>query len=829
MSVKIRSVRYTFQKVDNKYELKQTVPGVSVTPPTDTTDVLENVTGTWAELLDGSGRVLYRRFIYAMLHSVSEDEFRERNQFDLLLPYLPDAKTVRLYAPPPRENGIREVFGDESEIIGEYPVPTLSLQSAGTEPALPCDICGEGRGKVTKKTLLRGTGNKCAYNLILLADKFTDTESLKSFVDGAIRCVNFLFSHPPFDTVMGYRAMNVWYVEIETYDKSNPYFHVAYDSDSTHVEWCSEKVKEVCDALFSDPGWTYAGILIKEDNIHLGTARAADRQFAMSLFNPLHIPFISSPTPEGTFQHEFGHTAFSLADEYGGKGKYEGSDPRKVNVTTVTQRDELPWKSFVEDSTPLPTPDSFYGDNPDKVGCYEGGYTYDSGIYRPQLVCVMRNHWDKRTRGHYCKVCMAQARYTLTGTLDAHIPIPGILYYSRSKQSWENIKIASDIEKRYEPSIKGYERFRELLNELTRGGTVGKEVKELFKRYKVDITEGTVTSAGEGSTEGMQTWFVNDGSGKLYYIITDNIYPQTLISVGYVKIPKFFDMMMFDGISLGVEQHVFCLTDGELQRGIMGATGEIGDFVKQDVPGLTQDLEGISVSYKNGSAAIYVAVMSEYKVKLGTYLNAASSWDPHGFIDMPEDDGSAYEFVKIMNVKNNVYVLAKNASGIVIRIFDPVNMVWREGMTAKIADTESALQADWAYYQNKAYLTYIYDDHKIASKSVELTGDSVQVTDCLITYDSSSFQGVITSFGTTVCDNDLHVIYTLDRKAMHSIFRFKFDYNTNKYGLEFSKTLQITSPGFEKYAVQSLSAHNNDSVIYLILSCDGELTLSDSN
>lgn len=57
----------------------------------------------------------------------------------------------------------------------------------------------------------------------------------------------------------------------------------------------------------------------------------------------------------------------------------------------------------------------------------------------------------------------------------------------------------------------------------------------------------------------------------------------------------------------------------------MCATGEIGDFVQQDVPGLTQDLEGISVSYKTGSTSIYVAVMSRYKVKLGTYLLAASS------------------------------------------------------------------------------------------------------------------------------------------------------------------------------------------------------------
>ena len=828
MSVNIRSIRYTFQKVDNKYEMKDAVPSVSVAPPTDTTDALENVTGTWAELLDGSGNVIYRKFFYDMVYSTPEDEFRVRDQFDLFLPCLSDAKTVRLFAPPPRDNGIRGYWGDESEVIGEYPVPTHFLQSEWTEPKLPCDICGEGRGQVVKKTLLKDSGNKHAYNLVILADKFKDSKSLEKYVKGAQKCVNFLFSHPPFDTIMGYNSFNVWCVEIETYDANQPYFYVSYnDTGSTRVEWKHEYVKKVCDALFESAGWSHVCIIIKEDDIYLGTGWSSDHQFAISLFKDKSY----GNTPEATFQHEFGHAVFSLKDEYGGKGPYTGNEPAEINVTTVTQRNLLKWRNFVEDATPIPTPESFYKNNPDKVGCYEGGATYDTGIYRPQFVCAMRTHWDKKTYGHYCKVCLAQARHTLASTFKFSIPVPGILYYSRSKRSWENIRIASNMDERYVPPQKNYEYFQDLLNELTKGGEVGDKVKDLLKIYGVNITQGTIIPAGDEVMEGMRIWFVNNYSEYLYYIITyESQLQTTLICAGHIKIPMFSNMTMFDGISLGLEQHVFCLTDGELQRGIMSATGEIGDFVKQNVRGLTQDLEGISVSYKDGGAAIYVAVMSEYKVKLGTYQLAASTWEPHGFIDMPEDDGSAYEFVKIMNVKNNVYVLAKNASGIVIRIFDPVNMVWREGkkMTAAIAGTESVLQADWAYYQNKAYLTYIYDDNKIASVSVELTGNSVQVTDCPIMPGSSSFQGIITSFGTTVCDNDLHVIYTLDRKAMHSIFRFKFDYKTNKYGLEFSETLQITSPGFEKYAVQSLSTHNNDSVIYLILSCDEELTLPET-
>ncbi|VVC75627.1 hypothetical protein AQUSIP_09170 [Aquicella siphonis] len=108
--------------------------------------------------------------------------------------------------------------------------------------------------------------------------------------------------------------------------------------------------------------------------------------------------------------HEFGHF-FGLNEEYEGGGRtelefaYGINEPWSQNITflTDTRYENLKWKSFVDASTQLPTPDSAWHSSPPVYGAYRGGYADSTGSYgrshKPGLNCVME---DKK---HFCDIC----------------------------------------------------------------------------------------------------------------------------------------------------------------------------------------------------------------------------------------------------------------------------------------------------------------------------------------------------------------------------------------------------------------------------------------
>jgi hypothetical protein len=131
------------------------------------------------------------------------------------------------------------------------------------------------------------------------------------------------------------------------------------------------------------------------------------------------------------YVHEFGHSFGGLGDEYyGSTTAYNdfyspGVEPWEPNVTALTDRNNLKWKSFVAEGTPVPTPwdkaayDSLEAERgkldrlaPDyyqkrepilqaqaailrnspyagKVGAFEGAGYASKGLYRPAVDCRM--------------------------------------------------------------------------------------------------------------------------------------------------------------------------------------------------------------------------------------------------------------------------------------------------------------------------------------------------------------------------------------------------------------------------------------------------------
>ncbi len=117
--------------------------------------------------------------------------------------------------------------------------------------------------------------------------------------------------------------------------------------------------------------------------------------------------------------HELGHTLANLGDEYSDAFP---DDPEPVieqpNTTQETRREFIKWKAWIEDSTPIPTPNSsFYGR---VVGLFEGARYHSEGWYRPKFRCRM-NYLIKP----FCEVCteaLVKSICARTGTVNSFSP-----------------------------------------------------------------------------------------------------------------------------------------------------------------------------------------------------------------------------------------------------------------------------------------------------------------------------------------------------------------------------------------------------------------------
>ncbi len=137
--------------------------------------------------------------------------------------------------------------------------------------------------------------------------------------------------------------------------------------------------------------------------------------------------------------HEFGHGIGGFSDEYSaGRGAYTGGEQGWINLTTITDRATTKWRQFIAPTTPLPTgigPGANYNNGPrpatwdsnQDVGLYEGGGTYDTGIYRPVENCRMKGNTPP-----YCPVCYTSIKTARDGETGHHFrnAHPGRFYGS---------------------------------------------------------------------------------------------------------------------------------------------------------------------------------------------------------------------------------------------------------------------------------------------------------------------------------------------------------------------------------------------------------------
>ncbi len=102
---------------------------------------------------------------------------------------------------------------------------------------------------------------------------------------------------------------------------------------------------------------------------------------------------IATTAPRGVVVHEFGHAFAGLLDEY---AIYPGEPSGQVDsANTTTRPDRPPWQHFLDHKVP-------------GVGVYEGGATFQKGVWRPAVTCAMNTGG-----GAYCPVCREATLLTI--------------------------------------------------------------------------------------------------------------------------------------------------------------------------------------------------------------------------------------------------------------------------------------------------------------------------------------------------------------------------------------------------------------------------------
>ena len=282
-------------------------------------------------------------------------------------------------------------------------------------------------------------------DLLVIGEGYTSDE-LPKFHDDAARLVGALFSEEPFASRRS--DFNVWGLDLPSPQSGvtrpralefrrtplSAEYNI-FDSERYLLTYDNRTLRDAASAA----PYEFLEILANEEQYGGG-----------GIFNFQATAAADTGFSEYVFVHEFGHHFAGLADEYYTSDvAYETGaafhpEPWEPNVTALHDPDALKWRDLVQDDTPLPTPwdkrafeaestaaqverrdkrsqsapetemDQLFTEQMERetvllqsmehagrVGAFEGASYEATGLYRPEIDCVMFT----RNPVGFCRVC----------------------------------------------------------------------------------------------------------------------------------------------------------------------------------------------------------------------------------------------------------------------------------------------------------------------------------------------------------------------------------------------------------------------------------------
>jgi hypothetical protein len=269
-------------------------------------------------------------------------------------------------------------------------------------------------------------------DIVILGDGYRK-EDMEKFRKDAKHFNDVMFSTSPFKERK--KDFNVWTVEVASKDSGidkpdkniwkNTALGTAYNTFGSARYVLTEENKSLRDIAGAAP-YDFITILVNDNRYGGG-----------GIYNLYTTTYTRGDAPQMDWQmeyvyvHKFGHCFGGLGDEYySSQVSYndfyqKGIEPWEPNLTALSDKENLKWKSFTDAQTPLPTPwekarfdsleklrgkldrlapDYYEKREPlyqaaqnvlkksqyaQKVGAFEGAGYISEGLYRPSVDCRM--------------------------------------------------------------------------------------------------------------------------------------------------------------------------------------------------------------------------------------------------------------------------------------------------------------------------------------------------------------------------------------------------------------------------------------------------------
>ncbi len=339
-----------------------------------------------------------------------------RREFTVRLPCQPGAARVHLRRQLARVEGANGFGG---EVIGEF---LLEGVQTTTSPRVQASALSQ---PVFKQIINHGS-NTNRINIVVLSEGYQGFQ-LSRFEEDAKKMTEYLLNTAPWKEYRSY--CNVFLIEVasaesgsdhpSTQTSRDTYFNSTFDSYGIG-RLLTIPPNDLNDDYSAGVGKVQALLARYLPDYDLALMIVNDSAYGGSGGSPA-IASVDSAAAE-ILVHEVGHSFAGLGDEY--DAPFPGfPDTEEPNTTKETHRNLIKWKSWILDSTPIPTQETSQFSA--VVGLFEGAHFNSVGWYRPKLDCLM-NSLGKP----FCEVCEEShvvRTYRLVDPIDGLLPRAGLV------------------------------------------------------------------------------------------------------------------------------------------------------------------------------------------------------------------------------------------------------------------------------------------------------------------------------------------------------------------------------------------------------------------
>lgn len=255
---------------------------------------------------------------------------------------------------------------------------------------------------VRHEYLLQSGSSKECIDIVIVAEGYTQDEMEVFLKDARIAC-DEIFLYEPF--AKHKKRFNVVAVMPKSADSGV--------SVPQNNEWRKTAINSNFMTFYSPRYLTTNSVHLVHDNLigidyeHIIILANTDTYGGGGIYNSYTLTTAHHPQFKPVVVHEFGHSFGALADEYfydepdHTVGTYKlDYEPWEQNITSLVDFDSK-WADMVKNKKEIPTEPTEKHKKNYTVGVYEGGGYITKGMYRPAVVCRMRD--NEATQ--FCPVC----------------------------------------------------------------------------------------------------------------------------------------------------------------------------------------------------------------------------------------------------------------------------------------------------------------------------------------------------------------------------------------------------------------------------------------